>query len=264
MAPPRQPLATYRIQLNKGFTFSNACAVVDYLHALGIGDCYASSYLAAVPGSPHGYDVADPTRLNPELGSEADYWQWMRTLRTYGMTITYLKTATKTPETETATAQKVVADMLAETQANGEAAVRAYAKKLDQWDGEIIVSRAEIERRAAEVPAQVRRDIDFAIRQVSDFAKAQRDSLNEFSVGLHAGVTAGQRVLPVNVAGCYAPAGRYAHIASAYMCRQQPLLPFDAEFVEQDVARVAQQLIIVHRFEHTNKNARGWRGRSGG
>ena len=133
------------------------------------------------------------------------------------MTITYLKTATKTPETETATAQKVVADMLAEIQANGEAAVRAYAKKLDQWDGEIIVSRAEIERRAAEVPAQVRRDIDFAIRQVSDFAKAQRDSLNEFSVGLHAGVTAGQRVLPVNVAGCYAPAGRYAHIASAYM-----------------------------------------------
>ncbi|KQW40306.1 histidinol dehydrogenase [Rhizobacter sp. Root404] len=133
------------------------------------------------------------------------------------MTITYLKTATKTPETETATAQKVVADMLAEIQANGEAAVRAYAKKLDQWDGEIIVSRDEIERRAAEVPAQVRRDIDFAIRQVSDFAKAQRDSLNEFSVGLHAGVTAGQRVLPVNVAGCYAPAGRYAHIASAYM-----------------------------------------------
>jgi sulfopropanediol 3-dehydrogenase len=133
------------------------------------------------------------------------------------MTITYLKTATKTPETETATAQKVVADMLAEIQSNGEAAVRAYAKKLDQWDGEIVVSRAEIERRAAEVPEQVRRDIDFAIRQVSDFAKAQRDSLNEFSVGLHAGVTACQGVLPVNVAGCYAPAGRYAHIASAYM-----------------------------------------------
>jgi sulfopropanediol 3-dehydrogenase len=52
---------------------------------------------------------------------------------------------------------------------------------------------------------------------VSDFALAQRESLRDFSVGLHAGVTAGQRVLPVNVAGCYAPAGRYAHIASAYM-----------------------------------------------
>jgi sulfopropanediol 3-dehydrogenase len=133
------------------------------------------------------------------------------------MTVTYLKKASKTPETETATAQKVVTDMLAAIETGGEAAVRRYAKTLDQWDGEIVLSRAEIERRAAEVPAQVRQDIDFAIKQVSDFARAQRDSMREFSVDLHRGVTAGQRVLPVNVAGCYAPAGRYAHIASAYM-----------------------------------------------
>jgi len=136
------------------------------------------------------------------------------------MAISYLKRASKTPETETATAQAVVAPMLAaigEGGTKGEDAVRAYAKKLDQWDGEIVLSRAEIDRRAAEVPAQVRRDIDFAIAQVSAFAQAQRESLREFSVGLHPGVTAGQRVLPVNVAGCYAPAGRYAHIASAYM-----------------------------------------------
>ena len=133
------------------------------------------------------------------------------------MTVTYLKKAAKTPETETATAQKVVTEMLAEIGKNGEAAVRAYAKKLDGWDGEIVLSRAEIDRRAAEVPAAVRRDIDFAIAQVSAFALAQRKSLAEFSVEVHKGVTAGQRVLPVNVAGCYAPAGRYAHIASAYM-----------------------------------------------
>lgn len=133
------------------------------------------------------------------------------------MTITTLKKAAKTPETETATAQKVVTEMLAEIAADGEAAVRAYAKKLDGWDGEIVLNRAEIDRRAAEVPEQVRRDIDFAIAQVSAFAHAQRNSLAEFSTELHPGVTAGQRVLPVNVAGCYAPAGRYAHIASAYM-----------------------------------------------
>jgi sulfopropanediol 3-dehydrogenase len=95
--------------------------------------------------------------------------------------------------------------------------VRAYAKKLDSWTGDIMLTRAEIDRRADEVPEQVRRDIDFAIEQVSAFAHAQRKSLQEFSVELHPGVTAGQRVLPVNVAGCYAPAGRYAHIASAYM-----------------------------------------------
>lgn len=129
----------------------------------------------------------------------------------------YLKKAAKTPQSETATAQKVVGEMLAEIGRNGEAAVRAYAKTLDGWDGEIVLTRAEIDRRAAEVPAEVKRDIDFAIAQVSAFAQAQRRSLSEFSVELHRGVTAGQRVLPVNVAGCYAPAGRYAHIASAYM-----------------------------------------------
>jgi sulfopropanediol 3-dehydrogenase len=133
------------------------------------------------------------------------------------MSVTYLKKASKTPETETATAQKVVTEMLAEIGKNGEAAVRAYARKLDGWDGEIVLTRAEIDRRAAEVPAEVKRDIDFAIAQVSAFAHAQRKSLAEFSVELHQGVRAGQRVLPVNVAGCYAPAGRYAHIASAYM-----------------------------------------------
>jgi sulfopropanediol 3-dehydrogenase len=125
--------------------------------------------------------------------------------------------ASKTPETETATAQGVVTEMLAEIEKNGEAAVRAYAKKLDKWDGEIIVTKPQLEENAKTVPEQVRKDIDFAIAQVFKFAIAQRDSLKEFKTELHPGVTAGQRVLPVNVAGCYAPAGRYAHIASAYM-----------------------------------------------
>ncbi|MFO1329214.1 MAG: histidinol dehydrogenase [Rubrivivax sp.] len=133
------------------------------------------------------------------------------------MSITVLKQAAKTPETETATAQQVAGDMLAEIRARGEDAVRAYARKLDAWDGPIVLTRDEIDRRAAEVPAQVKADIDFAIEQVRAFALAQKRSVTEFSTTLHPGVTAGQRVLPVNVAGCYAPAGRYAHIASAYM-----------------------------------------------
>jgi (1->4)-alpha-D-glucan 1-alpha-D-glucosylmutase len=85
VSPSRRPLATYRLQFNREFTFSDASAIVDYLHALGISDCYASSYLAAVPGSPHGYDVADPTRLNPELGSDADYEAWLGELRARDM-----------------------------------------------------------------------------------------------------------------------------------------------------------------------------------
>ncbi len=133
------------------------------------------------------------------------------------MAITYLKKASKTPETETATARMVVDEMLAAIRKDGEAAVREYAHKLDAWQGDILVGPEEIRRRAAEVPEQVRRDIDFAIEQVREFALAQRRSIQEFSVELHRGVTAGQRIVPVNVAGCYAPAGRYAHIASAYM-----------------------------------------------
>jgi sulfopropanediol 3-dehydrogenase len=131
--------------------------------------------------------------------------------------IKYLKKADKTPETETATAQRVVTEMLAEIDKNGEAAVRAYAKSLDKWEGEFIATREQLDETARAIPESVRKDIDFAIAQVSAFATAQRQSLKEFSTTLHNGVTAGQRVLPVNVAGCYAPAGRYAHIASAYM-----------------------------------------------
>ena len=79
------PLSTYRLQFNSGFTFADAAAIVDYLHALGVSHCYASSYLAAVPGSSHGYDVADPTRLNPELGDEETYRLWISRLRAHGM-----------------------------------------------------------------------------------------------------------------------------------------------------------------------------------
>jgi sulfopropanediol 3-dehydrogenase len=133
------------------------------------------------------------------------------------MTINYLKKAAKTPETETATAQKVVTGMLADIEARGEAAVREYSEKLDRWTGDIIMSPADIDARVKEVPVSVRRDIEFAAKQVYDFAVAQRKSIRDFSTELHPGVIAGQKVLPVNVVGCYAPAGRYAHIASAYM-----------------------------------------------
>ena len=70
---PRIPTATYRLQFNRAFTFADAALIVPYLHALGITDCYVSSYLTAVPGSPHGYDIVDPTTLNPDLGTEHDF-----------------------------------------------------------------------------------------------------------------------------------------------------------------------------------------------
>ncbi len=77
----RVPVATYRLQFNANFTFKQARSIVSYLEALGISDCYASSYLRAVPGSGHGYDIADPTTLNPEIGTDEDYWSWIEALR---------------------------------------------------------------------------------------------------------------------------------------------------------------------------------------
>jgi sulfopropanediol 3-dehydrogenase len=133
------------------------------------------------------------------------------------MSVEFLKKAAKTPDTETASARKVVEEMLAAIEARGEAAVREYAQKLDNWTGEIVVTPAEVERRTRDLPASVKRDIDFATAQVRSFALAQRASMQEFQREIHPGLIAGQRLIPVNVAGCYIPAGRYAHIASAYM-----------------------------------------------
>jgi (1->4)-alpha-D-glucan 1-alpha-D-glucosylmutase len=85
MPPHLLPTATYRLQLSAAFTFADATAIADYLAALGISHCYTSNYFAAVPGSTHGYDVADPTRLNPEIGTEDTYGTWVSALRARGM-----------------------------------------------------------------------------------------------------------------------------------------------------------------------------------
>ena len=133
------------------------------------------------------------------------------------MAITYLKKAAKTPDTEGGNARKVVEEMLGEIERRGEAAVREYAEKLDKWTGEIVLTEADIERRTAGIEPAVKRDIEFAAGQVRRFAEAQRESMREFAIEVRPGLLAGQRLIPVNVAGCYVPTGRYAHIASAYM-----------------------------------------------
>ncbi|HEV2107588.1 MAG TPA: malto-oligosyltrehalose synthase [Thermomicrobiales bacterium] len=82
---PRVPGATYRLQLNAGFGFRDARRVVPYLAELGISGLYAAPYLSARPGSTHGYDVDDYSRLNPELGSDADYDALIEALDRHGL-----------------------------------------------------------------------------------------------------------------------------------------------------------------------------------
>lgn len=67
------PRSTYRLQLNQGFTFSNARSIICYLADLGVSHCYTSPFLPAGKDSQHGYDICNYTRINPELGGEAEY-----------------------------------------------------------------------------------------------------------------------------------------------------------------------------------------------
>ncbi len=133
------------------------------------------------------------------------------------MTMTYLKKATKTPETEAGGAQAVVTEMLARIEAEGEAAILHYSKVLDNWNGPILVSADEIEARCDGIPQQARDDIAFAVEQIRTFAEAQRASVRDTSLIMPSGLEVGQKWVPCNVAGCYVPTGRYVHIASACM-----------------------------------------------
>ncbi len=67
------PASTYRLQLGPRLTFPDVRALAPYLKELGVDAVYLSPIFAAVPGSTHGYDVVDPNRLNPELGTRADF-----------------------------------------------------------------------------------------------------------------------------------------------------------------------------------------------
>ncbi len=77
--------ATLRLQFHAGFTLDDAVPLVPYFARLGISHVYASPLLQARPGSMHGYDVVDPTRVNPELGGEAALERLVAALRQHGM-----------------------------------------------------------------------------------------------------------------------------------------------------------------------------------
>lgn len=85
MSDLRIPIATYRLQFNRQFRFEDARGLVPYLHRLGISDLYASPISKARKGSQHGYDVTDPTCLNPELGTETDFDALVQELKSHKM-----------------------------------------------------------------------------------------------------------------------------------------------------------------------------------
>lgn len=132
------------------------------------------------------------------------------------MTETFLKHRAM-PSTDAPDLSARVSRMLAELEAGGEAAARRMARELDGYDGEIVLSKETICAACARVPQGLRDDVSYAHENISRFAEAQRDSIREIEVELRPGLTAGQRLIPVQAAGCYVPGGRYSHIASALM-----------------------------------------------
>ena len=133
------------------------------------------------------------------------------------MTNTYLKRAAPVDAAVSADVSTTVARLLAEIEAGGEAAATRIAREFDPWTGDIILSDDAIAAACARVPQTLKDDIAYAHENISRFAQAQRDSFTETEIELRPGLRAGQKLIPVQAAGCYIPGGRYSHIASAMM-----------------------------------------------
>ena len=133
------------------------------------------------------------------------------------MTIEYLKKAPPRQESIDTATSETVERLLADIQRNGRDAVERYARELDGWHGPIVLGENDFAQATRALSQGVKDDIAFAYARVRDFALRQRESLHEFEVELIDGLVAGQKLIPVNTAGCYVPGGRYAHAASAIM-----------------------------------------------
>jgi len=134
------------------------------------------------------------------------------------MTVKYLKRAIKNPSTDDTKTRTVVQKILNDIEKRREEAIKEITKKFDKYEGEIILSKEKIEDAIKKVEQKTKDDVQFAHERIRKFAEHQLKSMNnEFEVELSKGLFAGQRLIPVNTAGCYIPGGRYAHISSATM-----------------------------------------------
>jgi sulfopropanediol 3-dehydrogenase len=133
------------------------------------------------------------------------------------MSITYLKKASMTSTTDSADVQKTVQDILNDIETGGDAKALEYAAKFDNYNGNVLLTREEIDAAKALVPEKIKQDIAFAHDNVRRFAEIQRSTLQDVEMEIAPGLMAGQKTIPVDAAGCYIPGGRYSHIASAIM-----------------------------------------------
>ena len=134
------------------------------------------------------------------------------------MGIKYLKKSPKQPSTDDVKTREIVQKLLSELEKSREEGCKELTKKFDKYDGDIIVSKEKINEISNTLDQKTKDDIKFSYDRVKKFAEAQLKNYGQdFEVELSKGLYAGQKLIPVNTAGCYIPGGRYAHIASAVM-----------------------------------------------
>lgn len=133
------------------------------------------------------------------------------------MAVTQLKTAARGASTDAGDIEQTVRSILTDIEDGGEDAARRYANKFDGYDGNLILTRDEIDAAGEQVSPQLKDDIRYAYENIRKFAEAQKATIGDFEIEVRPGLFAGQRAIPCNAAGCYVPGGRYAHIASAMM-----------------------------------------------
>lgn len=113
--------------------------------------------------------------------------------------------------------QMTVMGILQKIKNEGDEALRFYAKKFDNYEKNFQVTSEEASRVKDILPGEVMEELDFAIEQVTAFAKHQKSCMKEFEKEFIPGFTMGHRILPVSSCGCYVPAGRYPCLTSAVM-----------------------------------------------
>ncbi len=134
------------------------------------------------------------------------------------MTCREIKSAITVAEEDVQQLQKTVKSILSKVKTDGDSAVRYYEKKFDDFDPPSFrISEEEAAKAGRELPVEVIEELDFAIEQVTAFARAQRDSMVEFEKEIRPGMLMGQRIIPLDSCGCYVPAGRYPCLTSAVM-----------------------------------------------
>ena len=133
------------------------------------------------------------------------------------MAIDYLKRADPPPPGGARDVRDTVQGILDAIETGGDAVALDYARRFDEYDGDVRLDAAAIERACAAVPKRLRDDIDFAHANVRRFAEAQMSTVRDVEIEVVPGLTAGQRSIPCAAAGCYVPGGRYSHVASAIM-----------------------------------------------